>query len=1015
MRKTLILITGFLLSLSTMGQFKTPKPETFPTWMTTPNGNIKSIPRNVRIGADWMTKYWDFIKHTKINDMFLLGSHHLSYNDDGLSVTLCKPQNETVSVQIEGGVRYGDVRFHFTDDGNNSHFNADHGSLCQADGSKFKDDLKAIKNVLGKNDFFIFHMKQVYNLEGRRKKVHFYLKKALIEVFGDDVITPKELKDANLKPNTATLNQLRKYGKILFFSPEVGGTLENPMVKDINDNEIESAIFYTPKGTKVIGDETYNNIGNIISYPYKSFAFNERDKSYHYWLKFVKNNNLEFLSSLGFSANTSTNIPKTGDKWNSGITEIIKGSTPLHTLVMEAKKGFIINIDGVESHSASSRAMTPIFIESMINRARPPMPIDIRSDVDGSYRLEVPNYKFWSQNTTIEIWRYNDIDNSIWEKEKELTLNTGGSTNIISVKGNAYYYIVNKRSRLRTSVFKVGDRPNIPNNPAVPSTGEGNGKTIFSLTFDNNLTSVPDNYNFKKQEISTKPIKFVSGKFNQAISVSSQNYLQVLNKSNKSVNIDISNDITVSAWVKRTDDELCTIASGQYTSNDVSILSMGYNRNGQIFLRDRKTDGFFDSYPILSATTVPKNKWVNITFIRKGSEVIAYLNGNEVGKGIWRGNKNWRINEVAKSWHNTTQFDYIKVVNKALSVTEIKNIVQPPSIGSISTESLIYHFPMDKYQKDAAGNQITGIYDASEKIYSLPENLIPNAQHDFVRNAPFTGNIPLSPTNSPYATLGYTIEGENKQATLNFSQPSPELNSTFTIASWVAFANSFEVNTSLIGSNFTNGINFYEGIPRLLADNKTIVSSNQKVNLNTWYHIAVTRDSNNKVSIYINGKLTGTATWSGKFILGGIGNSLLSGSTQGVSVDDLRIYNTNLSAWQLSSLPGMNTLNQRPIAKREIASSIIKQPKESASENEIKLYPNPANNAVFVSTFSSKREALKIEIYNTQGKLKHQDNLELIEGNNKIQLNLSSIANGIYTIRLVKSSGITTKKLIIQK
>jgi hypothetical protein len=79
---------------------------------------------------------------------------------------------------------------------------------------------------------------------------------------------------------------------------------------------------------------------------------------------------------------------------------------------------------------------------------------------------------------------------------------------------------------------------------------------------------------------------------------------------------------------------------------------------------------------------------------------------------------------------------------------------------------------------------------------------------------------------------------------------------------------------------------------------------------------------------------------------------------------------------------------------------------EVAAENNFKLYPNPTNGKLTVSTGIS---AIMLEITDVQGK----ERLVLVNPESVTELDLASFAEGLYFIRLITSSSTFTRPVVI--
>jgi hypothetical protein len=74
------------------------------------------------------------------------------------------------------------------------------------------------------------------------------------------------------------------------------------------------------------------------------------------------------------------------------------------------------------------------------------------------------------------------------------------------------------------------------------------------------------------------------------------------------------------------------------------------------------------------------------------------------------------------------------------------------------------------------------------------------------------------------------------------------------------------------------------------------------------------------------------------------------------------------------------------------------------------IYPNPFNSEVVIEAESNFSKESTIEVYNVLGKKLFTVNEKLKSG--KTNLNLSSLENGVYFIRLTNGNLSTTKKLV---
>lgn len=78
-------------------------------------------------------------------------------------------------------------------------------------------------------------------------------------------------------------------------------------------------------------------------------------------------------------------------------------------------------------------------------------------------------------------------------------------------------------------------------------------------------------------------------------------------------------------------------------------------------------------------------------------------------------------------------------------------------------------------------------------------------------------------------------------------------------------------------------------------------------------------------------------------------------------------------------------------------------------KNEVVVYPNPANDLVTVVFESSENTTL--QILDQNGRLVKQENLSNNAWNHNV--NLSDLTSGLYLLRIVNNTGVSTKKLLI--
>ena len=81
---------------------------------------------------------------------------------------------------------------------------------------------------------------------------------------------------------------------------------------------------------------------------------------------------------------------------------------------------------------------------------------------------------------------------------------------------------------------------------------------------------------------------------------------------------------------------------------------------------------------------------------------------------------------------------------------------------------------------------------------------------------------------------------------------------------------------------------------------------------------------------------------------------------------------------------------------------------------QIRIYPNPASDKVYINFTHPLNEPLNLELYDLAGKQLEQATRSLSKGIQSMSLNLDGLASGLYMLKLSNQSELKTKKLIKQ-
>ncbi len=159
---------------------------------------------------------------------------------------------------------------------------------------------------------------------------------------------------------------------------------------------------------------------------------------------------------------------------------------------------------------------------------------------------------------------------------------------------------------------------------------------------------------------------------------------------------------------------------------------------------------------------------------------------------------------------------------------------------------------------------------------------------------------------SNIATVNLTITQENTSCGMSMAFdgnkdwvniPDMSFANDFTIEGWIKLAPGIDNKDGFIGQEGPGpDINFYGGKARLYAGSDVVVADTEMLP-DTWTHLAITR-SESEVSLYINGLLDATGTWTGTLPVQALGRSnrgYLAGN-----LDEVRFWDIARSGTQIN-------------------------------------------------------------------------------------------------------------------
>lgn len=146
-------------------------------------------------------------------------------------------------------------------------------------------------------------------------------------------------------------------------------------------------------------------------------------------------------------------------------------------------------------------------------------------------------------------------------------------------------------------------------------------------------------------------------------------------------------------------------------------------------------------------------------------------------------------------------------------------------------------------------------------------------------------------------------------------------------------------------------------------------------------------------------------------------NQSASQVSGGYNILTTDLYEASSVGYSLIKYSVINTANtndslQFSLKYDNSATSIAELNNNSLSAFD--LFPNPATDVTVLKVNSQKSMDAKVIIYNALGAIVSEKPVTILEGKNKIEVNVSDLSAGVYFTQIKMGSGIVTKKLIVK-
>ena len=453
-------------------------------------------------------------------------------------------------------------------------------------------------------------------------------------------------------------------------------------------------------------------------------------------------------------------------------------------------------------------------------------------------------------------------------------------------------------------------------------------------------------------------------------------------------NLVSGNEWTMEAWVK--------FDNFNASSGESHIMRLG----GQLFvdgnrkLRIKVGDGYG-----VGSTTLSKNRWYHLAYVRTVTEVILYLDGKEeiVASGSDAGSADkFILGTFDEASFNTHCFsgkiDEVRLWNDARSQAEIK-ANKDKELKGIEDDLLIYYdfnYSVGATVVDRAGCDndgtlfnMDGTNWSIETPFRKPIDEVPLPKGtELLSNNYFDYGLSdwgLNGENSATLSIDYASVLEGKNSTL------VHVNNTFSDSRKIQL---LQVNT---GDGIKEGRIYH--IQFMAKSNKTVSNISAVIqqlygSFSNVYSKNFSLEADKKVTIvdtFLCKETDGLVKWS--FNLGK------------ASVKDVDIWFDAVHLIELDKEVSVKEKNRIPV-------------KFELSQN----YPNPFNPTTEINFSLSKEGMTKLSVYNILGQeVKVLLNENMYAGTYSVSFDGSNLTSGIYFYKLQSNNQVQVKKMLLLK
>jgi hypothetical protein len=138
---------------------------------------------------------------------------------------------------------------------------------------------------------------------------------------------------------------------------------------------------------------------------------------------------------------------------------------------------------------------------------------------------------------------------------------------------------------------------------------------------------------------------------------------------------------------------------------------------------------------------------------------------------------------------------------------------------------------------------------------------------------------------------------------------------------------------------------------------------------------------------------------------GGASNDLVIGTAGSSEISTSFYFDMTDQTWYYTTSTPMVRMNFDPIVGVN----------EVASNNGLKVYPNPANASTTVAVEVANASEVVITIADLAGKVVYTNNLGTVKGTQKVNVNTEALNSGVYMVNVSVNGTVSTQKLVVRK